>query len=44
MNDNVPVACGWFQKADSDLAAGNLLLAGGGPFDAACFHAHLFYF
>lgn len=39
MNDKVPVARGWFKKADSDLASGKLLLAGGGPFDTACFHA-----
>jgi len=39
MNDKAPVARGWFQKADSDLAAGNVLLTSGGPFDSACFHA-----
>ena len=39
MNDKVPLARGWFRKADSDLLTGNRLLESGGPFDTACFHA-----
>ena len=39
MEDKAPLARGWFQKADSDLVAGKVLLQSGGPFDTTCFHA-----
>ena len=32
------VARGWFDKAESDLTAARILLAGPGPYDAVCFH------
>jgi HEPN domain-containing protein len=32
-------AQGWFRKGDSDQSAAERVVAGGGPFDTACFHA-----
>lgn len=39
MPDNLDLARGWFQKAESDLMAARLVLSGCGPYDTACFHA-----
>jgi HEPN domain-containing protein len=39
MNDKASHARRWLAKADSDLMAARRLLDGGGPYDAACFHA-----
>lgn len=39
MPDDLDLARGWFQKADSDLTAAKLVLASGGPYDTARFHA-----
>jgi HEPN domain-containing protein len=30
---------GWFRKAESDLQTARTLVASGGPYDTACFHA-----
>ena len=38
MKEKSDLVRGWLAKADSDLAAGQLLLTAG-PFDSACFHA-----
>lgn len=38
MSGKADLVNGWLAKADSDLAAGQLLLAGG-PYDIVCFHA-----
>ncbi len=39
MHNNLSHARGWFQKADSDLAAAHHIVDGDGPYDTACFHA-----
>jgi len=39
MKDNAEHACGWFLKAESDLATARRMLAGDGPYDTSCFHA-----
>ena len=39
MNDKFDLARGWLTKARSDLATGNLVADGDGPYDTACFHA-----
>jgi HEPN domain-containing protein len=38
MSGKANLVNGWLAKADSDLAAGQRLLAGG-PYDVVCFHA-----
>lgn len=38
MKEKADLVRGWIAKADSDLAAGQLLLTGG-PYDSVCFHA-----
>ena len=39
MSDKYDLARGWLVKGRSDLAAGNLVADGDGPYDTACFHA-----
>lgn len=39
MPDKLDLARGWLTKGDSDLRTAELLVAGDGPYDTACFHA-----
>lgn len=39
MSDKFELVRGWLVKAQSDLATGNLVADGDGPYDTACFHA-----
>jgi len=39
MNGPADLARGWLRKADSDLATAELVVAGDGPYDTACYHA-----
>jgi HEPN domain-containing protein len=39
MKTDTDVARGWICKAESDLKTAEIVVAAGGPFDTACFHA-----